>query len=89
LELRELISGDFVVHFIFPGLVAASSALQEGDIITPINGIKAKDISLDAWLSLTNILGKYEVCWQVFTATRPSKLINKREENAQAKGECN
>jgi hypothetical protein len=53
------------------------------------NGIKTKDISLDVWFSLTNILDKYEVCWQVVTATRPSKLINRRDENAQAKGECN
>jgi hypothetical protein len=44
-ELREVISGNFVVRFIFPELVAASSALQEGDIITAINSIKAKDIS--------------------------------------------
>jgi hypothetical protein len=56
LELREVISGNFVVRFIFPELVAASSALQEGDIIT---------------------------------STRPSRLIIMREENAQAKGECN
>ena len=29
LELRQVISGNFVVRFIFPELVAASSALQE------------------------------------------------------------
>lgn len=64
LELRKLASGDFVVRYVFPQLPGATSDIQEGDVITSINGVKAGDISQDTWLAISDTVGEYRLCVQ-------------------------
>lgn len=62
LELRKLQGGDFVVRYVFPELVAAHSGIEEGDVITQINGLAASEISQADWLALSATPGEYKVC---------------------------
>ena len=45
-----------------PSLPASQSGFKDGDIITQVNDIDAKDISKDQWLSLSATVGSYKIC---------------------------
>ena len=45
-----------------PNLPAMVSGFNVGDIITQVNGIKAKDITKDTWLSISATPGTYKLC---------------------------
>ena len=62
LEVRKLLSGDFLVRYVMPELPAITSGFTAGDVITRVNGIDAKNISKDLWLSISATPGKYEIC---------------------------
>lgn len=64
LELRKILSGEFVVRYVFPDIVSNSSDIKEGDLITSINGIKSQDISLEDWLKITASAGEHQICRQ-------------------------
>lgn len=64
LEVRKLLSGNFLIRYVMPDLPAMASGFKVGDIITQVNGINAKDISKDKWLSLSATPGEYEICRQ-------------------------
>jgi len=62
LELRKIISGEFVVRFVFPDIVSDSIDIKEGDLITSIDGIQSKEISLEKWLTITGSGGEHHIC---------------------------
>ena len=62
LELRKLLSGDFIVRFVMPGLPGDKAGFNVGDIINQFNGTNASEISHDDWLSLTAQPGQYKIC---------------------------
>jgi len=62
LELRKLNSGDFIVRYTFPQMVASNFDFKKGDIINQIDGIPSKDISLEQWLSISDSAGNHEIC---------------------------
>lgn len=62
LEVRKLLSGDFVVRYVMPQLPAMVSGFNVGDIITQVNGLSAKEISKDKWLSISATPGNYTLC---------------------------
>ena len=62
LELRKIISGEFVVRYIFPDIIGDSSDIKEGDLITSINGVKSQNISLEDWLEITSSNGEHKIC---------------------------
>lgn len=62
LEVRKLLSGNFIVRYVMPGLPAIDAGFQAGDIITQVNKVNANSISKDQWLSMSAIPGKYEIC---------------------------
>ena len=62
LELRKIISGEFVVRFVFPDIVSDSIDIKEGDLITSIDGIPSKEISLEKWLTITGSGGEHHIC---------------------------
>ncbi len=62
LELRKLQTGDFIVRYIFPQLVASKYDIKKGDEITKIDGQPAKDVSLEQWLAISNRAGNHEIC---------------------------
>jgi len=62
LEVRKLLSGDFLVRYVMPQLPAMASGFNVGDIITQVNGVDAKDISKDEWLSISAKPGTYKLC---------------------------
>ena len=64
LEVRKLLSDDFLIRYVMPDLPAMASGFKVGDIITQVNGINAKEISKDKWLSLSATPGEYEICRQ-------------------------
>ena len=63
LELRKLISGNFVVRYVFPSFPSERSGIKAGDIISKINGVSAAKISQDDWLSIATSVGEHKVCW--------------------------
>ncbi|WOH36506.1 PDZ domain-containing protein [Thalassotalea fonticola] len=66
LEVRKLLSGEFLVRYVMPALPAKYAGLNVGDIITQINGVSAKDISKDEWLSISATPGNYKICRQPY-----------------------
>lgn len=66
LEVRKLLSGDFIVRYVMPNSPANKVNFKVGDIITHVNGIEAKNISKDQWLSLSDTSGKYDICRRDF-----------------------
>jgi len=64
LELRKLTTGDFIVRYVMPSLPAAQAGFKVGDVINRVNGVEAKNISKDHWLSLSATPGSYELCYQ-------------------------
>ncbi|WP_185964595.1 aspartyl protease family protein [Aliikangiella marina] len=62
LELRKLVSGNFIVRFVFPDMVTAHQDFQEGDLITSINGKPSQQISLADWLNLSASPDTYTIC---------------------------
>jgi len=62
LEVRKLLSGDFVVRYVMPQMPAMAAGFNVGDIITQVNGINTKDISKDKWLSISATPGNYNLC---------------------------
>ncbi len=62
LEVRKLLSGNFLVRFVMPELPAIAAGFNVGDIITQVNNVSAKDISKDKWLSISAMPGEYEIC---------------------------
>jgi len=50
------------VRYVMPELPAITSGFTAGDVITRVNGIDAKNISKDLWLSISATPGKYEIC---------------------------
>lgn len=62
LELRKLQNGNFVVGYSSPDLPASSLDFEIGTEIRSINGIKAKNITVDEWLSLASKEGLFEFC---------------------------
>ncbi len=64
LEVRKLLSGDFIVRFVMPDMPTMKAGFQVGDIITQVNDVKAFNISKDEWLSISAKPGKYKVCLQ-------------------------
>ncbi|WP_218312869.1 aspartyl protease family protein [Alteromonas antoniana] len=62
LELRKIISGEFVVRYVMPEMATASLDFKAGDLITAINGVKSEDMSEDEWLEISNQPGEYEIC---------------------------
>jgi predicted aspartyl protease len=63
LEVRKLLSGNFIVRYVMPNLSAAKADVKVGGIITDVNGVKAHNISKDQWLSISAAPGKYEICF--------------------------
>lgn len=63
LELRKLISGDFVVRYVFPNFPSERSGIKAGDIISQINDVPASKISQDEWLDIASSVEEHKVCW--------------------------
>ncbi len=64
LEVRKLLSGNFIVRYVMPDLPGNVAGFKSGDIITQVNGAPAKNISKEDWLSMSSTPGKYKVCRQ-------------------------
>lgn len=62
LEVRKLLSGDFIVRYILPDLPANKAGFNVGDIITKLNGVNASEITKDHWLTLSSTPGNYKIC---------------------------
>lgn len=62
LEVRKLLSGNLLVRYLMPGLPAFTAGFKVGDIITGVNGLSDKEISIDKWLSMSATPGKYKIC---------------------------
>ncbi len=62
LEVRKLLSGDFVVRYVMPNSPAAAEGFTVGDVITQVNGINTKNISKDKWLFISATPGAYTLC---------------------------
>lgn len=62
LELRKLKNGDFIVRYVLPQMASHSIDIKKGDIVTNIDGLSAKDISLEQWLKSSDQQGKHQVC---------------------------
>jgi len=62
LELRKVSSGNFVVRYISPDLVAETADLNVGDEIIAINGKQAIDITQEQWLDITNTPDVHRLC---------------------------
>jgi predicted aspartyl protease len=70
LEVRKLLSGNFLVRFVMPELPAIAAGFNVGDIITQVNNVSAKDISKDKWLSISAMPGEYEICRETLGCKR-------------------
>lgn len=66
LEVRKLLSGNFIVRYVMPDLPAKKADFKVGDIITQVNGISAKNISKDQWLTISATPEKHEICRESF-----------------------
>jgi hypothetical protein len=64
LGLRNFISLEFVVRYLFPDIVSDGAGIKEGDLITRIDGKNSQEITLEDWLDITNTVGEHELCWQ-------------------------
>lgn len=62
LEVRKLLSGNFIVRYVMPNLPAANAGFNVGDVISQVNGIQAKNISKDSWLTMSSTPANYEIC---------------------------
>ncbi len=62
LEVRKLLSGNFIVRFVMPNLPAFKAGINVGDVISQVNGIEAKHISKDAWLTMSSTPENYDIC---------------------------
>lgn len=62
LELRKLTTGEFIVRYVSPNMASASKDIQEGDLIMSINDKDSPDLSLDDWLTISNIIGTHTLC---------------------------
>ena len=62
LEVRKLLTGNYLVRYVMPSLPGIKSGFKVGDVITKVNGIDAKDISKDQWLSISATPGSYKIC---------------------------
>lgn len=62
LELRKIRSGEFVIRYIFPDFPANKHALKVGDLITNLDNIPAKELSMSDALSISATHGKKQVC---------------------------
>lgn len=62
MEVRKLLSGDFIVRYVMPDLPANRAGLKKGDIITMVNKVDAKHITKDKWLTLSNTPSTYDIC---------------------------
>ena len=62
LEVRKLLTGNYLVRYVMPSLPASQSGFKVGDVITQMNGVDAKDISKDQWLSISATPGNYQIC---------------------------
>lgn len=62
LEVRKLLSGNYIVRYVMPDLPAKHAGLKAGDIIAQVNGVEAKNISKDRWLTMSNTPASYEIC---------------------------
>ncbi|MFT5759676.1 MAG: putative aspartyl protease [Alteromonadaceae bacterium] len=70
LEVRKLLSGDFLVRFVMPELPAIAAGFNVGDIITQVDNVSAKDISKEKWLSISAMPGEYEICRETLGCKR-------------------
>lgn len=64
LEVRKLLSGEFLVRYVMPALPGQQAGFNVGDIISQVNGMSAKEISKDKWLTISATPGKYQICRQ-------------------------
>jgi len=62
LEVRKLLSGDFVVRYVMPNSPAMTEGFTVGDVITQVNDINTNNISKDEWLSISATPGAYTLC---------------------------
>jgi len=62
IELRKIRSGEFVIRYLFPDFPASKLDLREGDLVTELSGISAKDLSLDDVLEISASAGNKRIC---------------------------
>ena len=62
LELRKIRSGEFVIRYIFPELPVNKYDLKIGDLITNLDHISAKELSMSDALSISATPGMKQVC---------------------------
>ena len=62
LELRKIRSGEFVIRYIFPEFPANKHDLKVGDLITNLDHISAKKLSLSDALNISATPGIKQVC---------------------------
>lgn len=62
LELRKIRSGEFVIRYIFPEFPVNKYDLKIGDLITNLDHISAKELSMSDALSISATPGKKQVC---------------------------
>lgn len=62
LEVRKLLSGEFLVRYVMPNLPGQYAGIQVGDVITHLNKVATKQISKDQWLTYSATPAAYMVC---------------------------
>lgn len=62
LEVRKLLSGNFIIRYALPNLPAKKAGFKVGDIITKFNGVNAGDITKEQWLNFSSTPGIYNIC---------------------------
>ncbi|WP_119860414.1 aspartyl protease family protein [Pseudoalteromonas sp. MSK9-3] len=62
LEVRKLLSGEFLVRYVMPNLPGEGAGIKAGDVITHLNTIPTKKISKDEWLTYSTHPATYTLC---------------------------